>query len=345
VSNTQYPRLADPSDIPRLLSSVGVSHTWPPPGTTVNAYGYPETWVLVTGTAPGPDGYWYVTDLATVATSTNSTVEQLLVKFGRVFEGPIATLVQAAGQWPVIYEVGKSNAMRWIRCTLRGTIGGGVEQFQHKVDLGNPGSDPSTTEEEALLLATQIAGLWAANWIATPTGCTGSLAAQYPNTVAYTEVGVNLYTQTEGTDSSGDGGNMSQDYDTAWYMYPVGSRPVGTTSLPSLPWEVACAVTFQTDHRGQSGRGRWYLPPPVTDAMGPGGVWLTEYSKRAGKCTGEFFQDIVDNTALEPVVVSRRRIILNTIKTINVGTVPDSQRRRRNAQDEARVTQYTMTGV
>ena len=74
----------------------------------------------------------------------------------------------------------------------------------------------------------------------------------------------------------------------------------------------------------------------ATNAMAAGGVFGAAFLNAALT----FAKDVANNGAgsldLVPVVVSRRRIILNEIKVIEIGKVPDSQRRRRRSQDEAR---------
>lgn len=330
----QYPRLADVTDIPRLISGDDVHTSWPPPGTDVLYLGFPEVWPLVTGyPTSGEDGDWWVTDLATIALGQGATVAQLLLSLGRTFTGPITTVVSAAGNWPVIYTQGQGQFMRWVSSTFRGLLGT-TEQFQFGINWGNPGSDPDYDEGECLAFADTLAAQFAANFIASTSS--GQMDAAFDASVVFTEIGAVTKTQTSGTDSDGTGGNLEQAFETQWHAYPVGSRPKGISSGPTLPYEVACALTLQTDHRGASGRGRIYLPPFVTSSMAAGGVYDATFPAKCGKAMGAFFEDVTSATSLLPVIVSRRRIILNEVTSINAGRVPDSQRRRRRSQDEAR---------
>lgn len=336
--SSQYPRLADPSDLPRLVSGDRVFHTWPPPGTTTHRLAFPEAWVLVTGQPSGADpGDWYVTDLATIALELDTDVEQLLVALARLVGGPIIPLAGAAGSWPVIYEVGKVNAMRYLKATFRGTLGT-TEQFQHQMCFGKPGADPTTSEAAALSLAEDLALLWANNFLTHPTAPAAGLL--FPPAVAWTEVGVVEETITSAVAADGTGGNLEQSYGTQWVLYPGGPQVGGGDGNP-LPFEVACAVTLQTGHRGASGRGRFYLPPLGTSALGAGGVFAGGIPARIGARVGDFFQALGVAHDLVPVVVSKRRLILNEVTSVNVGSVPDSQRRRRRSQDENRVTGWT----
>lgn len=313
-----------------------MSHVWPPPGTEVVPLGFPERWVLVRGDpTSGDDGDWYVTTLGEIVLGSSSTAEQWLAAAGRAAAGLPGLPLSAAGQWPVIYEVGKSNFMRWIKSTFSGTIGG-VETFQHAINWGKPGDDPDMSEAEALAFAGDLRAAWsdAAVHAVSSTGAT--LLSLMNPTVKYREVGVTVCTQTTGTAADGTGGNLEQEFTTQWSPYSVGVEPTGATPTPSLPYEVSCAVTLQTDHRGPSGRGRLYLPPFHTGMMGADGHWASSVMRCAGEAIGTLFDAITSTHDLVPVVVSRRRIILNEIRAVEVGTVPDSQRRRRRSQDEGR---------
>lgn len=331
---SQYVRLATISDIPRLLSGEGISHVWPPPGTTVHAYGYPETWVLVQGgPPPGPDGFWYVTDLAEIATTSNSTVVALAARLGLKLSGLPGLGIGALGEWPVIYEVGKENAVRWISSVFRGTLGG-IETFQHGINWGVPGDDPTLGETEAPAYAEGLATRWAATM--------GVMINSCANDVVYTEVGVTQKTQTDPTDSNGEGGDLEQAYPTAFYAYPSGSRPTGVVGAKSLPYEVSCAVTLQTNARGPSGRGRLYLPPFATTLVQGGGGKFSDVDLNAiGDALGSFFEAHAAAEGHFPVVVSRRKIQLHEVTSVELGHVPDSQRRRRRSVPEARVVPWT----
>lgn len=331
---TQYPRLARLSDIPRLISRDRVSSTWPPPGTTELELGLPETWVLVQGPEPpGGPGYWYVTDLAHVATTTNATVDSLAIRLGLELTGLPGLGIQALGQWPVIYEVGKVNYMRWISTVFRGTLGG-VEQFQHGINFGVPGNDPSLGESEAPAYAEALATRWQATM--------GVMFNSCADDVKYTEVGVVEKTQTDPTDSNGQGGNLEQSYPTAFFGYATGSEPHGVTGAKSLPYEVSCAVTLQTDTRGPRGRGRLYLPPFATALVQGGGGKFSDVDLNAiGGALGDFFEAHLLAEGHVPVVVSRRAIQLHEVTSIKMGHVPDSQRRRRRNVDEAPVVAWT----
>lgn len=227
--------------------------------------------------------------------------------------------------------------MRWIASTFRGTLGG-VEQFQFGINWGNPGSDPDPNEAETLAFADQLRVAWTANF--TQNQPSSSPQSFFTSEVKFVEIGATVKTQTDGTAADGSGGNLEQKFDTQWSPYTAGSELAGTATPPSLPYEVACALTLQTDKRGPSGRGRIYLPPLDPGVMAAGGLFETTSINTLGHMLGAFFEDVESASGHVPVVVSRRRIILTEVTSVSVGYVPDSQRRRRRSQDEQRTTQW-----
>jgi len=76
--------------------------------------------------------------------------------------------------------------------------------------------------------------------------------------------------------------------------------------------------------------------------MQAGGKWTDSFTSTTAASVGAFFAAVeAAHSGLVPVVVSKRHLVLNEVKSVNTGKIPDSQRRRRNAQDEARVTGWT----
>jgi hypothetical protein len=228
--------------------------------------------------------------------------------------------------------------VRWIRCSIRGNLGS-TEQFQHKIDLGAEGADPTLDEADAPAYAESVASAWKAAWLA-PTGDATVPASLFPPDVVYTEVGAAQYTQNTPVGADGSGGDVTQDYPQGFYAWTVGARPVGTGGV-SLPYEVSCAVTLQTDTRGPRGRGRFYLPPYQFNSLAAGGVFSNTHQTRIGDMVEKFLTQVKSETGHDPLVVSTRAKQLHKVTTANMGFVPDSQRRRRKGQDEARVTVWT----
>lgn len=342
VTDAAYPRLAGLQDEARLHLGDHVSKTWPPPGCSVVPVGHPETWGLVVGDFSALErGDWYVTDLATFTEEVPAAAASILLFAAKKLSGVPGLFAGAIGHWPVIFEVGEGTTMRWIHTVLRGTLGG-VEQFQHQTNFGTPGDDPDLTEAQCAALATQLATAWQATWNDTTIPGTGTApwSSLFSSEVKYTEVGVCMQTQTASTDSSGMGGNLSQDAPTEWAPINGVSGIVGTGTT-SLPYEVSCCVTLHTDKRGPSGRGRLYLPPNEVTSIAAGGQFVPGHATAGGTAVGKYFDRVKVATGYVPLVVSRRRLVLTEVNQITVGLIPDSQRRRRWAQLEAPIVAWT----
>lgn len=344
-----YAQTATAAQLVRIALESPLGTDWPPPG--MHRVGDPEgvlnppldlpgtIRVELAGDTSGQQagGLWWATLLEVVAGDLG-LIEKLLARLIAGGLGVPTGGISALANMPIAYEEGKLGVMRWIKTTVRGELGGGVEAFQFGLNLGNPGDDPDLSEADALTLSGTLATAWADAWNDhTPI----SLQAACSSDVTMTEVGVTSLTQTTATASDGTGGNLEQAYETAWTAYTVGSEPTGTNGVSSLPYEVSCAVTLQTDHRGPSGRGRIYCPPMAVAAMAPAGVFNAGYADACAFAISDYIDNIKAATPYVPVIVSRRRIILNEVTSINVGQVPDSQRRRRRSQDEARRVTWT----
>ena len=345
ISHSAHPHIATLSDLPDIAAHP--LSDWPPPGTHIG----PPGWDTVEPPYPvfGPgvgdrsisleivaddgnlpqSGFWWTTignllaPIPNWASKYGGKLAELLLELDL---GPLYTIASI----PVVWRATEGLIMRWLSTTYRGSLAGTVEEFQFKIDLGNPGSDPDLSEAGATTLAEQLAGLWNTAWSSGP--------AAWPSSVKFTEIGVVQKEQTSASDKYGKGGNLSQSYGTAWFMYPTGTVVSGSSGAVALPFEVATAVTLHTDHRGPSGRGRLYLPPTHINSMVAGGVYSDDYVNSCNSLISLYLEAVMVNTPYVPVVVSRRRLILNEVKTIATGHVPDSQRRRRRSQNEAPIT-------
>lgn len=326
-----------------LLGLHGTHHQLPPPGmshgfdpavlTSMEAgdLGTRRTAFYVEGNPPqGTEDDWWIGTVGDLLISLPDATQGILDRLAVVIARLAGRALVDALSIPLLKRGTAGGDMKWIRTTFRGILGGGVEQFQFHLDLGNPGNDPDLSDVTCLALAEQLA--------ATLTAGSGQLFGSFSGEAAFTEVGCVMMEATAATDKNGLGGNMAQKFPTQWWMWPTGSRPIGTQGTPSLPYEVATAVSLQTDHRGPSGRGRIYLPPPAVQAATAGGIFTVDHVTHALNGAQSLIEAITANTSYVPLVVSPRRLILNTITSVNVGRVPDSQRRRRRSQDEARTS-------
>jgi hypothetical protein len=118
-----------------------------------------------------------------------------------------------------------------------------------------------------------------------------------------------------------------------------GVTKVGTSTADSLPFEVACVVTLRTSTPGGKGRGRFYLPPPSTLQMTDGGVFSAGFVSALMTGLGSACDNFVTADRKMHVYGVGTGITNNLgVLSVEVGNVPDAQRRRRNKQVEARTS-------
>lgn len=334
---TQTVHVITPAELPSFaLQTDQWHHGLPPPGTELVFPGplgplveLPYVVGMPSEGEPG-DKWW-------------ATLGQISLPLGGFASGWIARMAGAAGSAvtaaflaediPVVFDQ-EGSVMRWIASTIRGSLAG-IEQFQFGLNWGNPGSDPTLDDAQLLAFATTLRDTLQST-LATSYASINPISTLGPS-VKFEEVGAVLKTQTAATAKDGTGGDLSQSGTTQWAAYPTASRPTGGSSSITLPFEVSMAVTLHTDHRGPSGRGRIYLPPMGVGYLQEGGKFTTATCQCWGLAVGGLFTAMTTATSHVPVVVSRRRLILNEIKSVTTGVIPDSQRRRRRSQDEAPV--------
>jgi hypothetical protein len=291
-------------------------------------------------TDPPPDWYW--TTLGALVADLTTPDRVVLTRVLKLFDSTVGTAIGSVLSWPVIYKGNEGITMRWIKTIYAGTLGAG-EEFQHQINFGHPGADPDPSETECAALATYFATKWQDMLNGTADGLGGApVTSMFAPDVKYTKVGIVKNTQTYGTAKDGSGGNLEQAFPTSWANINTTVGVTGTaTGTFSLPYEVACAVSLHTAHTGPSGRGRTYFPPFTVGIVGAGGNFVGGQVQGLGAALGGFFEDVEGDSALVPVVVSRRRIVLNEVINVTVGIVPDSQRRRRWAMPENPLTAWS----
>ena len=111
----------------------------------------------------------------------------------------------------------------------------------------------------------------------------------------------------------------------------------GTSTSNSLPADVAIVVSLRSPVANRTGRGRFYLPQPTTDALtAVGRLDETAQSTIVDALLAAWTQA---NAAGEnPVIYSRTQRATREITSFNVGDLFDTQRRRENALTENRVS-------
>jgi hypothetical protein len=111
----------------------------------------------------------------------------------------------------------------------------------------------------------------------------------------------------------------------------------GTSTAEMLPHEVAHVVSLRTAVATRSGRGRFYLPPLGVDKLLNGRVTAATVSALVTASAAMI--DSLQANGVVPVLVNRTTKATTTINQVDIGDVPDVQRRRRGALIEARTTQ------
>ena len=111
----------------------------------------------------------------------------------------------------------------------------------------------------------------------------------------------------------------------------------GTSTSNALPADVAIVVSLRSPVANRTGRGRFYLPQPTTNALtAVGRLDETAQSTIVDALTAAWTQA---NAAGEnPVIYSRTQRATREITSFNVGDLFDTQRRRENALTENRVS-------
>ena len=132
-------------------------------------------------------------------------------------------------------------------------------------------------------------------------------------------------------------GEISQDTGQQQTLRESTVNIPGTSTSSALPADVAIVVSLRSPVANRTGRGRFYLPQPTTDAL-----------TAVGRLDETAQQAIVDalleawaqaNAAGEnPVIYSRTQRATREITSFNVGDLFDTQRRRENALNESRIS-------
>lgn len=233
-------------------------------------------------------------------------------------------LVDGSGQWEV--------PLRYVRAQVHAKLGT-EEDLIHSLALRHQGSDSITIAPADL---TALGTSLAAKFVTYMASAAGAFFA--PELV-YDEVRLSYLEQTEGTAKDGSGGNQHTLIPTI--TVPFANECKGTSGAAALPYEVACALTLLTDWRGPSYRGRTYMGGLALNAIGTAGKFSTACLNAVGSHFGDnIVQPIFTEGIWQFQVVSRRNASSRAVAGIQVGSVPDSQRRRRANQDEAKSLQW-----
>lgn len=116
----------------------------------------------------------------------------------------------------------------------------------------------------------------------------------------------------------------------------------GTSTSPSLPYQVAPVVGLRTELATRAGRGRFYAPSLAVDQVADGRMLPAAQSDLADAAVAMMTE--LQTGGLVPVIFHRTdspgagRFTTTRVTAIDVGDVLDTQRRRRNKLVEQRET-------
>ncbi len=250
--------------------------------------------------------------------------------------------VGASGTFIVPYDL-ELREMRWYRVTVKGVLGSSEIINNTFSVVKEDGTALSEADSDKLTVANLFRDAWSGWLDATAFNTTKVKELFHPSTVWQT-VTVALLERTEPwTKDTSQKGKVNQVGSTvlcdAWT-----TTKAGTSTGMALPFEVACALTLRTaaqqtggPSHGRRNRGRAYLGGFSVAALSAStpGTFDTSMIRGMAQQFGTYlFHNLVLNSTYMPVVVTQAGMTTHEVTYIEVGAIPDSQRRRRNAQVE-----------
>lgn len=207
-------------------------------------------------------------------------------------------------------------ANRVIRATIFGTMYGGAEEWSTGFYLGVPGVDSGMPSEAA---AQEIGTAWNAFFENVGSGISW----------AWKTAGVKL--ALKGT----DGKTVPDNVATYYYS----DQPVGAKPDNGFPPQVAVVCTLLAGTgKGLAGKGRMYIPG-VSHSVQQGGRMHTDSAASVSLNLKTFMDAVNAAPSVEGILInaSQGRLtaggsgpISRVVNELRVGTVYDTQRRRRN---------------
>jgi len=231
-------------------------------------------------------------------------------------------------------------AIRIIRATVHGKIGTD-EEVAHVLNL-RTSPTPDVDQDAAALktLGGQLRDLWSdfLSTGVTPYGQGTQVRGYMPAQIQYDEIRLAYLEIVPGV--------RPRYLVPTQYVPYAGLRTGGGglaqpngTNTP-LPYEVAMALSFNTEFRGRSHRGRMYLGPLTAAVMGTDGNF-GDQAAAIGQAFGDkVVRGLVVNTGADLHVLSEKYGYSYPVQGVRVGRVPDSQRRRRRSRQEVYVQSY-----
>ena len=103
-----------------------------------------------------------------------------------------------------------------------------------------------------------------------------------------------------------------------------------------LPPQLAVVCSLRTDLATRAGRGRMFWPGPASDALTDGTLGATPIA--AFVTAGSALFSAMGASSLIPVLYSRTTTLVQVITSFDIGSVLDTQRRRRDKLVETRTS-------
>lgn len=126
--------------------------------------------------------------------------------------------------------------------------------------------------------------------------------------------------------------------------FKAGHKPIGSSSTSALPPQCSVVASWMTAVAGRHGKGRIYLPAPVTSQLTTDGGLLSSVPQGAiatstAALIGDLnYENIVGAVYAKAIVTGAPWVRYNLISACRVGQVIDTQRRRRNQLTESYVS-------
>lgn len=114
------------------------------------------------------------------------------------------------------------------------------------------------------------------------------------------------------------------------------TNPDANDTGKQLPLQTTPVLSLRTALAGPSFRGRMYLPPVTSNIIDDDGYLIAGYRNNFVDAYAAFITAVQGATAWDAGVYSRRLTSFTPLASVDMGSVLDTQRRRRNELVEAR---------
>jgi hypothetical protein len=265
-----------------------------------------------------------------VGESVPAKLLYLLRKLGvRTVDGSGSWTVPEVFAYPAVpvNEEDLPVPMHFVRTAIVGAIGTD-EQLVHVLNWRHSTTENAPMDRAAVAaFGGVVRDKWQAFLNATTTG-SGTVKSLLGTQLTYTEVRSAYLVQPE------EGAAPDWVVPTQVAAFNQATSK-GTSPSQPLPYEVALALTHNTNFRGPRFRGRIYLGVLSKDLVGTDGQFLSPTVQQIAAAYGTaFVAGVAEATDYELHVCSLKYATSAPVIGVKAGHVPDSQRRRRKNRPE-----------